>query len=334
MTQYRKILIVKPSSLGDVVHSLALLNVIRNCFPEAAIHWVISGGLADLLQDHPMIDRLWTIDKESWKKITGKLKAFKELRTLSKKLKAEKFDLVIDLQGLFRSGLISWFTHAPSILGFTEAREGSRFFYSQLIEGGKNVHAVDRYLKVARFLGCNTSKVIFPFARNNDMNALRKKFSLPDRYAVIVPGARWKTKRWPMEKFGRVASGLPLRSVILGSLSDKEISSEISKISNGKTISLTGETSLKELVTIIKHAHFMLTNDTGPMHIAAALSIPVYAIFGPTSDLLTGPYGTIHTIFKSDLACMPCFKKTCNHIRCMENISADLVLKRIREDIE
>lgn len=333
MATYKKILIVKPSSLGDIVHSLALLNAIKRCYPDASIHWVISRNLVSLLQGNPMIEKVWIIDKDKWKTLSGIFRTIKELRSLAKRLKSAKFDLVIDLQGLFRSGVISRFTKAPTILGFREAREGSRFFYTQTVEGGKDVHAVDRYLEIARFLGCDTAEVRFPLAVDVDWDSVRKRFSLPDEYAVLVPGARWETKKWPYDRFATVASGLSIQSVIIGSRHDKEISYGISQLSKGKSIDVSGKTSLNELVSIIKHAQFMLTNDTGPMHIAAALNVPVYALFGPTSDVLTGPYGKEHKIFKADKDCSPCFKRSCKNVICMKEVSADLVLHYIRKDM-
>lgn len=333
MTGSKKILIIKPSSLGDVVHSLAFLNTIHECFKNASIHWVIARGLDDLLDGHPMIERLWIIDKDAWKKPAHILKTIKELRDLSRALRSERFDLVVDLQGLFRSGLIASFTKARDIVGFREAREGSRFFYTRTVVGGANIHAVDRYLRLAEALGCNVSDIRFPLYSNYNLEELKDKFALPDDYIILVPGARWDTKRWPPEKFGEVASELSVRSVIVGSGSDVKIAEQIQARSGGKAISVSGRTTLKELVTIIMYAKGMLTNDTGPMHLAAALQVPVYALFGPTNDTLTGPYGTKKIIFRSDSDCSPCFKKSCNDPKCMETIPVEDVVKKIKEDM-
>ncbi|MEO0266395.1 MAG: glycosyltransferase family 9 protein, partial [candidate division WOR-3 bacterium] len=155
----KKILIVKPSSLGDIVHSLPFLNAINMHFPQAEIHWLIASAFKDLLEGHPMIYKLWIIRKDDWKRIRRLNKTIGELRGLFKDLKKERFDLVIDLQGLLRSGLLTFATASPIKIGFNEAREGSRLFYSHRVEVGKNVHAVDRYLKIAKFLGCDISDI-------------------------------------------------------------------------------------------------------------------------------------------------------------------------------
>lgn len=320
-----KILIVKPSSLGDIVHSLPFLNAIRECFPVSAIDWVVAKGLEGLLDGHPMISKLWIIEKDKWKKITRAGETAQEILELSKKLKKEHYDLVVDLQGLLRSGLITASTRAPVRVGFSEAREGSRLFYTHKVEGGRDIHAVDRYLKIASFLGCSIDTVQFPFPSPLDKADIRLRFALPERYAVLVPGARWETKRWPAENFGELASRFPLKSVIVGSKGDLDIAQTIVEHSRGNAVSLAGKTDLKELREIMREAKFVVSNDSGPMHIAAALGIPVFALFGPTEPRRTGPYGDIHTVLSLAIPCVPCLKRTCSSLKCMRELSAEKV---------
>jgi lipopolysaccharide heptosyltransferase I len=320
----RKILIVKPSSLGDVIHSLPFLNAVKTCFPKSEIHWIIAKGLEGILESHPMINKLWVIDKDSWKNIQNVKSTIQEIKVLFKKLKQEKYDLVVDLQGLLRSGVITGATGAPVRIGFREAREGSSVFYTHKVAGGKNIHAVDRYLKIAESLGCNTTDISFPFpfVQSSDF---RLQTSDTGDYAVIVPGARWKTKIWPAEKFGKLASLLPLESIIVGSKTDKAIADEIVSLSGGRALSLAGKTNLRELIAVISRANFIVSNDSGPMHIAAALNVPVFAIFGPTDPSRTGPYGKGHTIIREDILCSPCFRKSCDDMKCMKDLSVEKV---------
>jgi heptosyltransferase I len=322
----QKILIVKPSSLGDIVHSLPFLYAIKTRFPSALIHWVVAKGFEGLLDGHPMIDRLWVINKDTWKKIKNVKGTISELKTLSQDLKKENYDLVIDLQGLLRSGMITATTGARIRIGFNEAREGSRLFYTHKIEGGKDIHAVERYLKIAAFLGCDIADISFPFPPSEFASI----FNIDKDYAVIVPGARWKTKRWPEEEFGQLTSRLPLQSVIVGGNTDKDSAGLIVSLSKGKAISLAGKTNVKELIGIMRDAKFVVSNDSGPMHIAAALGIPVFAIFGPTDPAKTGPYGKGHTIIKADTHCAPCFRRTCDNSQCMKSVSADKVFEIIK----
>ena len=147
-------------------------------------------------------------------------------------------------------------------------------------------------------------------------------------YAVIVPGARWDTKIWPAGNFGRLASMLPLRSLVIGSKSDLGIAERVVQASGGRAISLAGKTGLKELVEIMRHARIVISNDSGPMHIAAGFQVPVIAIFGPTSPVRTGPYGKGHIVMKSDLECAPCFKKHCSDLNCMQEITVKAVYEK------
>lgn len=326
----KKILIVKPSSLGDVVHSLPFLNALKERFPKAVVHWVIAKGLEDLLIGHPMIDRIWIINKDAWKKLSHIRSSLHELRVFLKSLKEEHYDIAVDLQGLLRSGIITVSTGASLRVGFKEAREGSRFFYTHKVKGGKDIHAVDRYLKIATFLGCDIADVCFPLPLFFNSPLLAHHY-LSEDYAVIAPGARWKTKRWPPKKFGELSSILPLNTVVVGSKGDINIASEVVALSKGKAVSLAGKTDLKELIEVIRGARFFVSNDSGPMHIAAALGIPVFAIFGPTDPLRTGPYGQKHTVIREDIRCAPCFRKTCNDPRCMRSLSVKKVYEIIKE---
>lgn len=322
----QKILIIKPSSLGDIVHSLPFLNAIRDRFPKSEIHWVVARGLEGLLEGHPMINKLWIINKDNWKNLSNVKDTVNELKDLFKSLKKEKFDIVVDLQGLLRSGVLAAATGSSVRIGFSEAREGSRIFYTHRIKGGKDIHAVDRCLKIARFLGCDVADIKFPFP-------LSFSSQLQDGYAVFVPGARWRTKRWPSERFGELASILPVKTLVVGGKSDIDISNRVVAGSKGKAISVAGKTSIKELIDIMRKARFVVSNDSGPMHIAAALGVPVFVIFGPTNPLRTGPYGKGHVIIRKELKCSPCYKKTCKDVRCMAAVSVKEVAEAICQGI-
>lgn len=325
----KKILIIKPSALGDIVHTLPFLASIRKCFPAAEIHWLVARGLHTFLDGHPMLDRLWIFDRERWRNFARLRQTFKELLAFRAALRREKFDVSVDLSGLLRSGLITWAAGATLRLGFKDSNEGSWLFYNRKIPGDMSIHAVDRYLKFADFLGCDTSEVHFPFAPYEKSPPVM--VGLPDRYAVMVPSAGKEANRWPAERFGGLAARLAMPIVLLGSSGDAGVTAEVARFSGGWAIDLAGKTSLKELIPIIEKAAFMVTNDTGPMHIAAALQVPVYAIFGPANPARTGPYGDIHTVIRTGAACSPCYRwKPCENWRCMEEISVDLVSETIK----
>jgi heptosyltransferase-1 len=331
----QKILVVKPSSLGDVVHSLPFLSAVKSRYPEAEVHWVIARGLESLLKGHPLIDKLIVINKDEWKSLSRSVRTVREIAGLFRALRREHYDIVVDLQGLLRSGIIASAAGAPLRIGFEEAREGSRFFYNRKVRAGKELHAVDRYLKIAAALGCSAEKVVFPFAPAKTVTGEAAKLrELPAPYAVIVPGARWDTKIWPAVNFGRAAAALPWRSIVVGSSADMQKADVVVGESGGKAVSLAGKTGLNELAEIMRKAVLVISNDSGPMHIAAAFGVPVVAIFGPTSPERTGPYGEGNIIIRREETCSPCFKKRCEDLKCMKGITVATVLERIDNSLQ
>ena len=326
----KKILIIKPSALGDIVHTLPFLDTIKHTYPDASIHWVVARGLHTFLENHPLIDKLWIFDKEKWKR-PGKLpQTIQELVSLTSELRQERFDVSVDLSGLLRSGLITMAANARYKIGFKEADEGSTFFYSHRIHGSMQIHAIDRYLKIAEAMGCRPTPVRYPFAPYDSSPSICR--DLPKEYVVITPSAGKEANRWPAERFGQLAAQLDLPSLLIGGKSDQPVAEQVVRNANGKAISLAGKTSLKELIPIIGNAKYFITNDTGPMHIAAALNVPVFAIFGPANPVRTGPYGKDHTVIREDLPCSPCYAwKPCAEWQCMEAISVEKVLAIINE---
>lgn len=323
-----KILIIKPSALGDIVHTLPFLAAVRTTFPESEIHWVVARGLHPFLEGHPMISRLWIMDKDRWRQLSRFREIIPEINSFRRELAQEHFDVSIDLSGLLRSGLITFAAGAHYKLGFSDSNEGSPFFYTHKIEGGRQIHAIDRYLKLAALMGCDTSQVSYPMPPYPSDSPLFS--SLPERFCIIAPSAGKEANRWPADRFGKLAASLPLPSVVISNKADAGVAEAVVAASKGMAINLAGKTGLKELVALIVRAQFFISNDTGPMHIAAALGIPVFAIFGPANPIRTGPYGTIHTIIQEQLDCIPCYRqKPCKHWTCMKDITVEKVRQKI-----
>jgi heptosyltransferase-1 len=326
----RKMLIIKPSSLGDIVHALPFLCVIHECFPAAHIDWIVAKGNEGLLEGNPMIRRLWIIDKDSWKKFGSLTGTVAEMANIARALRNEKYDVVIDLQGLMRSALMAKATGARMRIGFSEAREGSTIFYTHKVRGGTGIHAVNRYLRIAAAIGCDIGSVRFPMPLVKEPEKITRLRRELGEYAVIVPGARWQTKRWPCESFGALAAMLRIRSVIVGNEADRVAAARIAEWSRGNAMSMAGDTDVAGLLCLIRGAKYVITNDSGPMHMAAAYGIPVVAIFGPTNPALTGPYGHNHMVVKSGIDCSPCRRKKCEDLRCMKEISVERVHQEIK----
>jgi heptosyltransferase-1 len=320
----KKILIIKPSALGDIVHTLPFLAALKRTCPDCEVHWVVARGLHTFLEGHPLIHKLWIFEKKQWGKPGNFLQTLQELRLLWRDLHREKFDVSVDLSGLFRSGLLTFAAGAKRKCGFSDAGEGSSFFYNDTIVGGQQVHALDRYLKLATHLGCESYPVEYPFPPLGEPPAVMAK--LPEKFAVFAPSAGKPANRWPAERFGLLAKRLQIPVVVVASEAEKAVAEEAVKASGNRMISVAGQTSIKELTTLISRAQFFVTNDTGPMHIAAGLGIPVVAIFGPANPVRTGPYGAQHIVLQEELDCIPCYAwQPCSHWRCMENLSVDRV---------
>jgi len=348
-----KILVIKPSSLGDVIHALPFLKALRDAFPEALIDWVISKNLKGILEDNPLINELVIFNKDAWKHVKNLPDTISEISALKKTLKSKHYDMLIDLQGLLRSGIIGFFTPATTKIGYQDAREGSRYFYDKKIRVNKNLHAVDRHLAVARAIGAKSAKAQFPLhITPAAADRAKKLLGNIGEYIVIAPSARWLTKRWQTEDYASLINKISLPCLITGSRTDRQIAQTITKISaqsepetaknhskkpeKAKTIiNLCGKTDLKELTALIAGAKAVVSNDSGPMHIAAALDIPTIAIFGPTDPAKTGPYGWGKNrklkVIKADVPCSPCRRKRCNKFICMKNIGVETVYKALKE---
>lgn len=322
----RRILVIKPSSLGDIVHALPFLYELKESFPSSEIHWVVARGFEGILEHHPMITRLWIINKNEWKKTDRIGSTITEFTELYRNFRNTAFDLTIDLQGLLRSGILCLAAGSPVRVGFREAREGSTIFYTHCVEGGTDIHAVDRYLKISAALGCTPGTVRFPLPLVKESSFVSEIKARAGTYAVIAAGARWRTKKWHPERFAFVARELPVNSILIGGKADIPDAETIASGSGGKALSAAGQTVVRDLIPLLRSARVLITNDSGPMHIAAALGIPIVSVFGPTNPVRTGPYGYSEGIIRSTLPCAPCYRKKCRKLSCMEEITAVRVL--------
>ena len=319
-TPPRRILIIKPSAIGDIVHALPVLSLLHRRWPEAKVSWVVTPACAGLLERHPLLDEVIVFNRHrfghAWRSPTAALALWR----VGRDFRRRNFDLVIDLQGLFRSGWMAWQTRAPIRVGYSQAREGGWAFYTHRVPNTPlSVQAVERYLRMADALGLGREPVEFRFATNDaDRAAVSEKLSaLPpgSRYAVLLPGTNWATKRWPAESFAALVGPLRerygLESIVAGGPGDVGLASGI------PAINVAGKTSLRELVALLVRADLVIANDSGPMHIAAALGRPLVALYGPTSPERTGPHGRMESVLRVDLPCAACYSRRCSHHSCM-----------------
>lgn len=327
LKKFEKLLIIKPSSLGDIVHSLAFLSVIKENFPMIRIHWVVAKGFEDLLTEHPLIEKVIVINKDKWKSIINLPQTFKDFLKLSNQLKIEKYSIAIDLQGLLRSAIITALSRANIRWGFKEGRELSPLFYNRKLTASIDLHAVLRYLEMAKILGCTVNSIKFPLPQEQEPDWL-KHF---DNYIAIIPSARWQSKNWPIPYFVNLIKMLPYNFIVVGSKSDEALAYNIEEYTQGKAKSVAGKTSLKKLIAVFKKSLFVITPDTGTMHLAVACGKKVVALFGPTSSNRTGPFGEGHLVIKSPATCSPCFRKFCSELKCMKEITPQMVYNKIEK---
>lgn len=337
MPDVQNILLIKPSSLGDIVHAMPTLAALRRLYPAADVTWLVKRQWAGVVERIEGVDRIWSVDPglQGW---ISRVPALRQAR----------FDLVVDLQGLFRSAAMGWLSGSRRRIGFANGREGSPWFYTlRVAVPSADMHAVDRYLLVAKALGANIS------------GAPRFNFQIPqsDREFVdrllaqagLQPGAawigmnvsaRWPTKRWPAASFAAVADRIQEsnlgRVVLIGGPGERAHVAEVKHHMKTPPIDVAGASTVGLLPALLAGASLLVTNDSGPMHIAAAVGTPVVALFGPTSPVRTGPYGDGHRILRRDLPCSPCFSRTCRHavpLACLAEITPDEVWSAVK-DIE
>ena len=333
-----KILILKPSSLGDVIHALPVLRMLKRHLPASEIYWWIDSNLAPLLEGDPDLAGLILFHRKHWQSPRHWLGLGKSVRWV----REQAFDYAVDLQGLARSGLFAWLAKVDVTIGLAGAREGSSAAYDLIAPAPlRSRHAVDRYLEVLRPLNV---PVRWDFAwlpeRSEVAAGIQKRFPVSgSKWIILQPGARWANKRWPVEHFATLAKQLlaayPDRRVaILGGDDETGFGKTIAQADSVRCLDLTGKLSLPEMVEWIRLSELMVTNDTGPMHVAAALGKPVIPIFGPTDPLRTGPYRQLGNVLQlKNLPCVPCLSPQCAYIKpleCLRALSPEVAFEAVR----
>lgn len=338
-----EILVIKLSAIGDVIHTLPSVRALKKKFPDARITWVVETAAADLLKGNPDLDRVIVSRRKAWvndlKQFKNIGKSISEFSAFIRTLNYRKYDIVIDFHGLFKSAILAFLVKGDRKIGYDSMQELSGLFYTEKIPEDMDKHAVDRYLDFARYLGCDTGTIQFnicPDAENEkkiDSLLQENRISRDDKLIAVSPQALWETKLWDNEKFAqlcdRIASELGGRVIFTGN-GAAEMIADIRSRMKSDSINLEGKTTLRELAALYRRVALLVTTDSGPMHLAAAVNTPVVAIFGPTSPARTGPYGTIHTVVQKGLTCVPCFLKHCETRNCMNEISVEEVFQVIK----
>jgi len=347
------ILIVKLSAIGDVVHTLPSLAALRRLYPQAHITWVIEAAAADLITGHPCLDLVIVSHRKRWQREakSGRVRIImEEIVSFINELRSRPYDLVIDFHGLFKSAVLVGLSGGIRKLGYDSMQEGSGLFYNEKIPEDMSKHAVDRYLDFPAYLAVKAGKApvagphtfLIPWDEHNEQNVttLLTKNHLDEEAAFVAinPVALWPTKLWREDLFAALADrilrelGIPV--VFTGSRDEQLYIDAIAQhLPAGRIVNLAGMTSLKDLACLYRRAALVVTTDSGPMHIAAAVGTAVVALFGPTDPRRTGPYGLHHTVIRKELPCSPCFRKTCSTRECMEEITVEEVWEGVKEKL-
>ena len=365
---FSRILLIKPSALGDVVHTLPVLVKLRARYPRAQIDWLITPENAEVVRYHPALSNVVLFARRDFSKRGRRWRAFLSFFDLLKQIRNAKYELIIDMHGQVRSAFFALISGARVRIGFDRpvkrgltisaehdlknipshgwrgAREGSWIAYTHRIPiPTLDVHAIDRYLWVAPLLGLDDNPPdltihLSPQATNK-VNRLLKEQGVPvsKPLVVLVPGTIWETKHWTIEGFAGVARQFlqdGFAVALAGTSRDQQRCRQIAAAAPG-TCDLCGQTTPADLAALIRRAEVAVTNDSGSMHVAASLGKPMVSVFGPTNPVHIGPYERPESVVRVDLPCSPCNYRRLSQCpfdhACMKQVTSAMVVERVRK---
>lgn len=335
----KNFLIVKLSAIGDVIHALPTAYALKETYPDCHVTWVVEPPAYELVKMSPYIDEVILFEKKKFKSLRGFLR---EYGPLKRKIQARSYDAVLDLQGLFKSAAVARLGKAPVKLGMCNMRELSDRISKPVVGPHANGHIVERYLDVARALGCRVEEVRFTLdVPEREASLARQIFSqaggsMDSPYGVFAVGANWPNKRWPAENFARLADLLYDRKMIPvlvgGGIVDEQRAAEICSYCEIPPLNLVGRTNFKQLAYILQQARLCVGGDTGPVHLASGLGTPTFMLMGPTDANRNGPYGQLDNALEVDRSCRYCWQRSCpKQIDCLADIAVERLQKKIEE---
>ena len=334
----RRVLIIKPSSLGDIVTATPVLRGLRRNFPQAHIAWLINSEYAPLLRDDSDVNELILFERGKFRRLRKWPAALADLARLLRQSRAGGFDWAIDLQGLLRSGLLAAASGADLRAGFATPREpAARWFYTNPIATNCD-HTVDRNVELARGLGIDArredlSLQVVPAARKS-IDSLLRRHGLERRgFTICVPPTRWKTKLYPVHHWRSVIAGLAGQSpvVVLGAGGwEKRLCDHVAEGLGQGVVNLAGQTGIAEMVALIAAAACVINSDSAAAFIAQAVGVATVVLMGPTRSQRTGP-GPLGIPLVAQVPCRGCLKRRCRHVTCMESIAPDKVLAAVEK---
>ncbi|GAB4192828.1 MAG: lipopolysaccharide heptosyltransferase I [Phycisphaeraceae bacterium] len=345
-----RILIVRPTALGDVARTVPALVTLRRAYPNATIDWLVAKAFAPAVRNHPMLDGVVEFDRKAMARFGFSIRATRAGLELARRLHQAGYDTVYDLQGLFRSGLFTRLTGARRRVGFANAREAGWLGYNVRHRIDTNLHTVDRMLALLRADGLEPVHDMRLYLAEQDrawLRAFKEQHGIGESgYACLAPTARWGCKCWPIERYGEIARRLIEQClagdkiVLIASPDERSRVLPILDILEQAGIPsaehvIFPETTVGQMMALLSETRLLVCNDSAPLHIAVGFDRPVVAIFGPTDPALVGPYRRESSVIRPDNA----EAHAANYRRHMDDptliaqVSVDQVWEKVRETL-
>jgi heptosyltransferase I len=316
VSKIERLLIVRLSAMGDVIHTLPAAQALREAFPQAMIGWLIEERWAELLcapdstrrgprsPERPLVDWVHTVSLTEWRKSLLSLPTVQQIAKVWNDIRTTRYDVAVDLQGAIRSAVLARWSGARVVWGAAESRESPASLWYTRRALARGAHVIEQHLSIAEAVAAKKLKpprlqLPHDSAAKQGISQRLAQSGVRD-FAILNPGAGWGAKRWPPERYGWVAKSLAangVRSIINYGPGEEDLARAAEAASGGTAISL--KSSLTELIALTRRARLFIGGDTGPMHLAAALQVPVVAIFGPTDPARNGPYGTRSIVLRN-----------------------------------
>lgn len=337
-----RILMVRLSSIGDLVHTLPALAALRSHDPGASVDWLVESKFREILSTTEGIDHLVEVDTFRWRRGWYRPAIWAEVWKAVARLRSKDYDVVLDLQGTIKSAVASWLARGDRHIGFAKSalkETPAAWLYGETVTvNGAPAHVIDRHLRLLSALGIDEDERAFPIAVPESMSSEAERelerLALSE-FVLLNPGGSWATKRWSPRKFGelavRIRAELELASLVLWGPGDEAMAKAILDTSDGAA-TLAPPTGVLSMIPYARKARLLVSGDTGPMHIASAFGVPIVGIFGPTDPARNGPFGTGDEIVYRDAPCGPCYKHRCPGYDnvCMTEIEVDDVMAAVR----
>lgn len=303
MSAVRNVLMVRLSAIGDVVHTMPVAAALKRSFPHIRLVWAVEDRCAELVECNCYVDEVFSLPRHAWRMRRLSPKTWLDGGSKLLELRRRRFDLALDLQGLLKSAVVALASGAPVRLGYHWQREGARFLVKGVPPPTEPSHVVEQYLDVVRALGGEVEPVDFglgiPDAAVASIRRLLRDLGVSSPYAVINPSAGHPRKRWPPERFAVVCERLRAEGVapvLVGHSSDAPIAAAIQSACHDLVADAVGRTSLVELAALIRDSRLHIAGDTGSVHMAAALGVPLVALYAATDPARSGPYGCLSSV--------------------------------------